>query len=265
MSTVTATTSIDSLSFATYPSLRDRVVILTGGASGIGGQTVRRLASQGAKVGFVDLNEGAGTALVDEFSGVAHRPAFRHCDLRDIPASQAALTELMDELGTPYALINNAAHDERHDWRDVTPEFWDERFETNLRHQFFCIQTVAPRMHEAGVGSIVNMGSTSWMLKMGGMIAYTTAKAAVHGLTRSLTQDFGKRGVRLNTVIPGWVMTERQRTKWLTPEGDAELKESQALPGYVEPDDLANMLLFLCADDSRMCSGQEFYVEGGWL
>ena len=261
----TATTPIDQLSFATYPSLSDRAVIVTGGASGIGGQTVRRLAQQGAKVGFVDLNEEAGTALVEELSGSANAPAFRACDLRDIPTSQAAITELMDEIGTPYALINNAAHDERHDWRNVTPEFWDERFNTNLRHQFFAIQTVAPRMFEAGVGSIVNMGSTSWMLKMGGMIAYTTAKAAVHGITRSFTQDFGRHGVRLNTVIPGWVMTERQREKWLTPEADEGLKESQALPGYVEPDDLANMLLFLCADDSRMCSGQEFYVEGGWL
>ena len=216
-------------------------------------------------MGFVDLAEEASRALVDELSDAPHPPAFRACDLRDIEASRRALTELMDELGTPYALVNNAAHDERHDWREVTPESWDERFHTNLRHQFFAIQTVAPRMFEAGIGSIVNMGSTSWMLKMHRMIAYTTAKAAVHGLTRSLTQEFGRNGVRLNTVIPGWVMTERQRTKWLDEEGKAELEEAQALPGYIEPDDLANMLLFLCADDSRMCSGQEFYVEGGWL
>lgn len=259
------TTPIESMSFATYPSLVGRVVILTGGASGIGAQTVRRLVRQGAKVGFVDLNEEAAAALVDELAGTPSPPVFRACDLRDVSASQAAITELMDEIGTPYALVNNAAHDERHEWRDMTPELWDERFATNLRHQFFAIQTVAPRMFEAGVGSIVNIGSNSWMMKMGRMIAYTTAKSAVHGITRSLVQEFGEHGVRMNTLIPGWVMTERQREKWLDAAGDAELKAGQALKDYVQPDDLANMILFLCADDSRMCAGQQFFVEGGWL
>ena len=261
----TRPTSIEGLSFASYPSLDGRAVILTGGASGIGAQTVRRLARQGAKVGFVDLNEEAAKALLDELSDAPNPPVFRACDLRDVAAAQGAITELMDEIGTPYALVNNAAHDERHDWRDMTPELWDERFNTNLRHQFFAIQTVAPRMFEAGAGSIINIGSNSWMMKMGKMIAYTTAKSAVHGITRSLMQEFGEHGVRVNTLIPGWVMTERQKEKWLTPEGDAELKAGQALKSYVEPDDLANMILFLCADDSRMCAGQQFFVEGGWL
>ena len=265
MSTVTDFAAPSGLRFARYPSLEDRVVLITGGASGIGAQTVRRLAGEGARVLFVDLNEEAAKSLVDELSGARHAPLFRACDLRDVPASQAAITELMDEGGTPYALINNAAHDERHDWRDMTPELWDERFATNLRHQFFAIQTVAPRMFEAGVGSIVNVGSNSWMMKMGRMIAYTTAKSAVHGITRSLVQEFGGHGVRVNTVIPGWVMTERQREKWLDEAGDAELRAGQALPGYVLPEDLANMFAFLCADDSRMCAGQQFFVEGGWL
>lgn len=265
MSTVTAATPVSDLHFARYPSLEDRVVLITGGASGIGGRTVRRLAEQGAQVLFVDLNEEAAAEVLADTRGARHAPLFRACDLRDVAASQRAITELMDEGGTPYALLNNAAHDERHDWREMTPELWDERFATNLRHQFFAIQTVAPRMFEAGVGSIVNVGSNSWMMKMHRMIAYTTAKSAVHGITRSLVQEFGGHGVRVNTLIPGWVMTERQRTKWLDPAGDAELKAGQALPGYVEPDDLANMMLFLCADDSRMCTGQQFFVEGGWL
>ena len=262
---MTAATPIDQMRFATYPSLDGRPVILTGGASGIGAQTVRRLARQGAKVGFVDLNEDAGRALVEELGDVPNPPVFRACDLRDVAASRTAITDLMDAVGGCYALVNNAAHDDRHDWRDVTPEYWDERFNTNLRHQFFAIQTVAPRMFEAGVGSIINIGSNSWMMKMGRMIAYTTAKSAVHGITRSLMMEFGQNGVRMNTLIPGWVMTDRQKEKWLTPEGDAELMEGQALKDYVQPDDLANMILFLCADDSRMCAGQQFFVEGGWL
>ena len=254
-----------SVTYATYPSLKDRAVILTGGASGIGAQTVRRLAEQGTKVGFLDLAVEAGRALVDELSDAPHTPIFAECDLRDIAALREAMGTVLDAIGTPYALVNNAAHDDRHDWREVEPDYWDERFHTNLRHQFFAIQAVAPRMFEAGVGSIVNVGSTSWQLKKSQMIAYTTAKSAVHGLTRSFTQEFGQHGVRLNTVMPGWVMTERQKELWYGAEGGAEIAKFQALKDEIQPDDLANMILFLCADDSRMCTGQEFYVEGGWL
>ena len=253
------------MTYATYPSLRDRPVFVSGGAGGIGGQTVRRLAAQGARVGFVDIDAEASGAIVEELSGAAHRPVHRICDLADIGAYQRALGEIMEETGTFYGLVNNAAHDERHDWRTIDPDHWDDRFRVNLRHQFFSIQACAPRMMEAGQGSVVNVGSTSWMLKQSQMIAYTTAKSAVHGITRSMTQELGKGGVRVNTVLPGWVMTERQKEKWVTPEGLKALEEEQALPGPIEPDDLANMILFLVADDSRMCSGQEFYVEGGWL
>ena len=249
-----------SETFANYPSLKDRAIILTGGASGIGEQTVRRFAEQGARIAFVDLNEEAGAKVASETGAV-----FRACDLRDIGALRTAFGEIMDEIGAPYALVNNAAHDERHRWQDMEPDHWDERFHTNLRHQFFAIQAVAQRMIERGEGSIVNVGSTSWQLKTPDMIAYTTAKSAVHGLTRSLTQEFGRSGIRLNTVMPGWVMTERQLSKWVDEKGKKDIAEKQALEGPLVADDLASMILFLCADDSRMCSGQEFYCEGGWL
>ena len=251
--------------FATYPSLVDRTVFVSGGAGGIGGQTVRRLARQGAKVGFVDLNEEATEAIVDELSNERHRPVHRIQDIKDVEGYQRAIREIAEETGGFYGLVNNAAHDDRHDWRDVTADYWDDRQAVNIRHQFFAIQAIAPMMIEAGGGSIANVGSTSWMLKQSQMLAYTTAKSAVHGITRSFTQELGKSGIRLNTVQPGWVMTERQKDKWVTPEGLKNLEEEQALPGPIEPDDLASMILFLMADDSRMCSGQEFYVEGGWL
>ena len=252
--------------YAIYPSLKDRSVFISGGAGGIGGQTVRRLARQGARVGFVDLNEEAAAAMRDELSDCAHPPAYRIQDIKEIEGYQRAIRELAEEVGGSfYGLINNAAHDDRHDWREVTAEYWDDRQAVNIRHQFFAIQAIAPMMIEAGGGSIANVGSTSWMLKQSQMLAYTTAKSAVHGITRSFTQELGRSGIRLNTVQPGWVMTERQKDKWVTEEGLKNLEEEQALPGEVEPDDLASMLLFLMADDSRMCSGQEFYVEGGWL
>ena len=253
------------LQFATYPSLRDRAVFVSGGAGGIGGQTVRRLARQGARVAFVDLNEDAAAAIVDELADCAHRPVHRIQDIKDVPGYQRAIREMAEETGGFYGLVNNAAHDDRHDWREIDADYWDDRQAVNIRHQFFAIQAIAPMMIEGGGGSIANVGSTSWMMKQSQMLAYTTAKSAVHGITRAFTQELGRSGIRLNTVMPGWVMTERQKEKWVTEEGLKALEEEQALPGAISPDDLASMLLFLMADDSRMCSGQEFYVEGGWL
>ena len=255
--------------FATYPSLRDRTVFVSGGAAGIGGQTVRRLARQGARVGFVDVNEDAAAAIRDELADCAHAPAYRIQDIKDVEGYQRAIRELAEEVGGGtggfYGLINNAAHDDRHDWREVTADYWDDRQAVNIRHQFFAIQAIAPMMMEGGGGSIANIGSTSWMLKQSQMLAYTTAKSAVHGITRSFTAELGPHGIRINTVMPGWVMTERQKELWWTPEGGRALEEEQPLRGEITPDDLANMLLFLMSDDSRMCSGQEFYVDAGWL
>lgn len=247
--------------FATYHSLKGRSVLVTGGASGIGAEIVRSFAEQGAKVGFVDLDAEAGHALAESLPGVA----FEACDLRDIEALRAAFAALERQLGPATVLVNNAARDDRHDWREVTPEYWDERQATNLRHQFFATQAAAPGMIKAGGGAIINMGSCSWWLGMGGMPAYTTAKSGVHGLTRSFAADLGPHGIRVNCVVPGWVMTERQKELWATPEALEKNLENQCLKELIQPEDLARMVLFLASDDARMCTGQSFFVEAGVL
>jgi D-xylose 1-dehydrogenase len=253
-------------SFAVYPSLKGRSVLVTGGGSGIGAQIVRRFCEQGSKVAFIDVDRAASEALVQEITG-GNRPAplFLPCDLRDIAALQSAVAEAAAANGPITALVNNAARDDRHAWDTVTPEFWDERFAVNLRHQFFAAQTVQPMMKEAGGGSIINMGSTSWMVGQGGMAAYTAAKSAVLGLTRSLARDWGPDNIRVNSVAPGWIMTERQQSMWLTPDGERELMTRQCLKRKLYPDDIARVVLFLCADDSSAMTNQSYIVDGGWV
>lgn len=247
-------------SFASYPSLRGKTVFLTGGAGGIGAETVRAFAAQGAKVGFVDLNTTAGEVLLEEI-GEGH--AFEACDLRDIDALQSAFAALVAKLGHADVLVNNAAQDDRHDWRDVTPDYWDERMATNMRHMFFAIQAVAPAMITAGGGSIINIGSNSWWEAGGGFPAYATAKSAAHGLTRTMARDLGEHRIRVNTVVPGWIMTERQKDLWVTPEALAKQVDRQCLPDPVDPVYVARMVLFLASDDAAMCTANNFMVEGG--
>ena len=250
--------------FAVYPSLRGRAVLVTGGASGIGAAHVAHFAAQGAKVGFLDIADEAAAELSGRVTDAGHpRPAYRHCDLHDIAALRQAITELAAELGPFSVLVNNAANDQRHAWQDVTPEYWDERMQVNLRHQFFAIQAVAPMMKALGGGSIINFGSISWRTGQGDMPAYTTAKAGAEGLTKGMARALGEDRIRVNCVIPGWVMTERQVTLWLTPEAEAELMRRQALKEKLMPDDLARMVLWLAADDSRMCTGQAWVVDAG--
>ena len=246
--------------FARYPSLNGKTVFVSGGASGIGAQIVKAFAEQGAKVGFIDLDEGAANALMAEL-GAGH--AFATCDLRDVEALKAAFAELTGKLGPATVLVNNAARDDRHDWRDVTADYWDERMATNLRHMFFAIQAVAPGMIEAGGGSIINMGSNSWWEAGGGFPSYTTAKAGVHGLTRTMARDLGKDRIRVNTVVPGWIMTERQKELWVTPEALAKQVDRQCLPDPIDPIYVARMVLFLASDDAAMCSANNFMVEAG--
>ena len=251
---------------AIYPSLRDRVVFVTGGASGIGAQEVTHFARQGARVAFVDINDEAAKALTASLRAEScPEPWFRHCDLRDIPSLQSAIADAAAALGPITVLVNNAAHDQRHKWEDVTVEYWDERQATNLRHQFFAIQAIAPMMKAAGGGSIINFGSISWHRNSGGMPAYTTAKAAVEGLTKGMARDLGPFKIRVNTVIPGWIMTQRQIELWLTPEAEAELMRNQCLQGRVMPEDVARLVLWLAADDSRMCTSQLWVCDGGWM
>lgn len=245
--------------FAIYPSLNGKTVFVSGGAQGIGAEIVRAFAAQGAKVGFLDIDEATSRALADDLPGVT----YELCDLRDITALQAALASLKARIGAAEVLVNNAARDDRHGWQDVTPDYWDERQATNLRHMFFAIQTVAPDMITAGGGSIINMGSNSWFEAGGGFPAYATAKAAVHGLTRTMARDLGRHRIRVNAVVPGWIMTERQKTLWATPEALEAHRNRQCLPDLIDPVYVARMVLFLASDDAAMCSASNYMVEAG--
>ncbi|HZP94279.1 MAG TPA: SDR family oxidoreductase [Burkholderiales bacterium] len=254
-------------SHTVYPSLRDRVVLVSGGGSGIGAAIVEAFVRQGSKVAFVDVDQASCAALLERIGGGArHAPFFQACDVRDVPALQAAIAQAQAELGDIGVLVNNAARDDRHRIEDVTVDYWDERFAVNLRHQFFAAQAVIEQMKRLGGGSIINFGSISWMTASGGMPAYTTAKAAVHGLTRSLARDLGPYRIRANTISPGWVMTERQLKLWVDAEGERKMDELQCLGrARVQPADIANMVLFLASDDARMCTSQNFVVDAGWV
>lgn len=251
---------------AIYPSLEAKHVFITGGGSGIGAALTAAFVRQGSRVSFVDIDDQASTALLDTLR--AENPAgdlhYEHCDIRDIPALQNAIQRLEEERGAIRVLINNAARDDRHNWREVTPEYWDERMAINLRPQFFAIQTVAPGMATAGGGSIINFGSISWKVAQGGMPGYTTAKAAVHGLSRTMARDLGESNIRVNTIIPGAIMTGRQLEKWISPEDEEQIQANQCLKQRLLPEHLAPTALFLAADDSAQCTAQEYVVDGGW-
>lgn len=248
--------------FAHYPSLEGKPVVVTGGASGIGAEIVQAFVAQGAKVGFIDRDRRAAEALVGALGG---KPMFAEADLTDIAALRAALAALEAANGPAQVLVNNAARDDRHDWREVTPEVWDERMHTNLRHMFFAIQTVARGMRAAGGGSIVNIGSNSWHEIAGGFPAYATAKAAVEGLTRTMARDLGPERIRVNTVVPGWVMTERQLALWVTPQKAAAQQAKQCTPELIDPVYVARMVLFLASDDAAMCTAGRYDVTAGTM
>jgi len=251
---------------ATYPSLRDRTVFITGGGSGIGASIVEHFCAQGSKVAFVDIAREAAEALVTSIAGKGlPAPSFIECNVTDIPALQRAIAETVRKLGPIRVLVNNAAHDQRHPIDSVTPEFWDDRYAVNLKHQFFAAQAVYKDMAAAGGGAIVNLGSTSWVIGQGGMPCYTSAKSAVAGLTRALARDFGPLNIRVNCILPGWIMTERQIKLWLTPEGEEELMKRQCIKRKLVPADIARAVLFFAADDSGACTNQNYIVDGGWV
>ncbi|MFZ1426810.1 MAG: SDR family oxidoreductase [Geminicoccaceae bacterium] len=251
---------------AVYPSLAGRTVLVTGGASGIGASIVEHFCRQGAQVSFFDIKADSAAALIEavKLAGLP-APRFVPCDLRDVAGLQAAVASVEAADGPVAALVNNAASDDRHRIEDVSAAYWDERIATNLRHQFFAAQAVIPGMKRLGGGSIINFGSMTWHASEGGYPVYATCKAAVEGLTRSLARDLGPLRIRANTLIPGWVMTDRQMALWLDAEGEAEIQRRQCLKDKVRPADIARMVLFLAADDSRMCTAQNFIVDAGWI
>ncbi|MBW8869643.1 MAG: SDR family oxidoreductase [Acidobacteriales bacterium] len=252
--------------YAAYPSLRDRVVLITGGASGIGSAMVEQFAIQGAKVVFLDIAVDQAIELVASLKGRSlHQPFFIRCDITDISALRPAIQQVEDHFGTIRVLINNAANDDRHDMQDVTPEYWDNRMNVNLRHHFFTIQAVSPAMTSAGGGSVINMSSIAWRIPTMGLPAYVTAKAAIVGLTRAMAHELGCSNIRVNSVLPGAIATERQKQLWWTPEYEAEIMGRQALKTSVLPNDVARMVLFLASDDSSAITNQSFIVDGGWV
>jgi len=249
---------------AIYPSLRDRLVFISGGSSGIGAELVRAFAHQGARVAFCGTREEGGRDLSEELraAGCA-QPWYRACDVRDVAAYQALLEQLMQELGPVRVLVNNAGRDDRHAMEDVTPEFWDERLALNLRHYFFAIQSVVPGMAAAGGGSVINMGSVSWMRGRPNLVGYTTAKAGILGLTRTLARELGGRAIRVNAIVPGAIVTERQNTLHRDAAADQAFLDAQCLKIRLNPGHVARPTLFLAADDSDGITGQHILVDAG--
>jgi NAD(P)-dependent dehydrogenase (short-subunit alcohol dehydrogenase family) len=249
--------------FARYPSLSGKVVLITGGGSGIGASMVEHFAHQGAKVAFLDVAKAAGKDLAAKLT--AYSPFFICCDLTDISALQAAIRAAEEVLGPIDVLVNNAANDQRHKWEETTPELWDRMMEVNLRHHFFAIQAVAPGMKEREQGSIINMSSISWVIPNTGIPAYVTAKAGIVGLTRTMSRELGPSGIRVNCVMPGAIHTEKQRRLVYTPEYIEKIKASQSIKRPLMPDDVARLVLFLASDDSSAITGQSHIVDGGWV
>jgi D-xylose 1-dehydrogenase len=250
---------------AVFPSLRGQRVFVTGGATGIGAAIVAAFAQQGAQVAFVDVAQAESVALAQSLKDAGHpTPWWRTCDVRDVAALQTAVDEATAAVGDFSTLVNNVARDDRHTIESVTPEYWDERMAVNQRPAFFAIQAVVPGMKRLGGGSIVNLGSTGWQSKASEYPCYAIAKSSVNGLTRGLAGALGPHRIRVNTVSPGWVMTERQIKLWLNAEGEEAIRRNQCLPDKLQPSDVARMVLFLASDDAAMCTAQEFKVDAGW-
>lgn len=247
------------MSSAVYPSLKGKRVVVTGGGSGIGAGLVEAFARQGAETLFVDILEAESAALVTALGDAPVKPVFHRVDLTDV----AAIETFFQAIGPIDVLVNNAGNDDRHELKDITPAYWDERMAVNLRHMLFCAKAAAPGMTKRGGGAIINFGSISWHLGLPGLLLYETAKAGIEGMTRALARELGADGIRVTAVVPGNVKTPRQE-KWYTPEGEAEIEAAQCLKGRITPGDVAALVLFLASDDARMCTGQAYWIDAGW-
>jgi D-xylose 1-dehydrogenase len=252
--------------FASYPSLRDRVILVTGGASGIGERIVEAFARQGSKVIFLDMQDDVAENVIRNIEANNHpAPSYYHCDVTDIAALRRSVEDIAASFGSIDVLVNNAGNDARHTIEEVTPEFWDQSIAVNLKHQFFLSQAVIPIMKKAGAGSIINMSSIAWAIPSVGLPVYVAAKAAIAGLTRTLARELGPFNIRVNCVMPGAIETERQKRLWYTDEYKAEILGRQALKRTILPEDVARLVLFLAADDSSAITSQSHVIDGGWL
>lgn len=252
------------MSHAVYPSLKGRTVLVTGGGSGIGEAVVRRFAEQGAKTAFVDIAVEASEKLVAELRTKKQDVMFLPCDVTDTAKLRQSIDQIRANYGPITVLINNAAHDQRHKFLDVTPEYFDERVAVNFKHMFFAAQAVVPDMIAAGGGSIVNFGSVSWLMGSADLSVYGSMKAASHGFTRMLAHEFGKDNIRVNCILPGWIMTQRQLDLWVDAEGEKAIMANQSLKRKMLPDDVAKAVLFLASDESSGMTRQMITVDGGW-
>jgi NAD(P)-dependent dehydrogenase (short-subunit alcohol dehydrogenase family) len=252
--------------FASYPSLRDRVVIVTGGASGIGEKIVESFAHQQASVAFLDIQTGPAEQLTQRIQSEGGRPpVFYRCDVTDVEALRATANTIAENFGAIDVLVNNAGNDSRHTIEEVTPEYWDRSIAVNLKHQFFLTQAVIPSMKAAGRGSIIHMSSIAWVIPSVGVPVYIAAKAGIAGLSHTLAHELGEFGIRVNCVMPGAIETERQRQLWYTEAYKAEILNNQALKRLIQPEEVARLVLFLAADDSSAITGQSYIVDGGWI
>jgi D-xylose 1-dehydrogenase len=249
---------------ARYPSLDGQNVFITGGGTGIGAALVSAFVQQGARVAFVDVAAQASAELANMLAQQGASIWWKACDVRDIAALRQAIEEATAAFGDFSTLVNNVARDDRHTLESVTPEYWDDNLAVNQRPAFFAIQAVVPGMRRLGRGSVVNLGSTGWQTKADGYPCYAIAKSSSNGLTRGLASSLGADRIRINTVSPGWVMTQRQIDLWLDAEGEAEIQRNQCLPDKLQPSDVARMVLFLASEDGAMCTAQEFKVDAGW-
>jgi D-xylose 1-dehydrogenase len=249
-----------------YPSLRDRVIVITGGASGIGEAVVEACAWQNARTVILDIQDAAAEQLTlrIEAAGLLP-PTYYHCDLTDIAALQRTVHEILGRFQTVDVLVNNAGNDTRHSIEDVTSASWDQSIAINLKHQFFMMQAVIPAMKKAGRGSIINMSSIAWQIPSINVPVYIAAKAAIVGLSRTLAHELGSYNIRVNSVMPGAIQTERQKRLWLTEEYKAEILANQALKRLILPEEVARLVLFLASDDSSAITSQGYVIDGGWV
>jgi D-xylose 1-dehydrogenase len=251
--------------FASHPSLRDRAVVVTGGASGIGEHIVEHFVRQGSRVAFLDVQDEAAASLIGRLREPAVPLIYKRCDVTDCAALAVAIDEIASRFGTIDVLVNNAGNDTRHSIEEATPEYWDKCIAVNLKQQFFTCQAVIPVMKSAGRGSIVNLSSISWLIPGTGLPVYIASKAGVVGMTRTLAHELGPHNIRVNAVLPGAILTERQRRLWFSEEYVAKVLQNQALKRMITPEEVARLVLFLAADDSSAITNQSYIVDGGWI